>query len=121
MTIALTITAEMTRNTVTTIALECPVQTCKTFAVQLIGAIGTVGVVIATVTTWNTFAVPAAELGSGAVTVLMMTQFIALVVAVSAVILKVARPAARDAALVFALELGRFMTFRTMLRKLVRS
>ena len=77
---------------------------------------------IATVTARDAVAVGcAAELGSGTFSVLMAAEFVFFVVAVGAIVFEITRPAARYAALILALEFGRLVTFRTLLRQFVRA
>ena len=122
MTVAFAVASEVARDAVAALALERVVLTGESFASDFIRAVGAVVVVVAPVPAGYALAVRrAAELGRGALAVLVPAELVVLVVAVGAVVLEVARPPARDAALVLALELGRLVAFRAVLRQLVRS
>ena len=103
------------------VALERAVLTHEILTIQLVRAVGAVDVVVAAVASGHALAVAAAELGSRTVAVLVVAQFVAFVVAVGAVALEIARPSARDAALVLALEFRRFVALGAVLRQFIRS
>lgn len=116
------IAAELLRDAMTTLALECSICASETFASDLIRSISTVAVVIATVTARNAFSIrSAAEFRGGTFTVLVAAKFIVFIITVGAIVFKITGPAARNAALVFALEFGRFVAFRALFRQLIRA
>lgn len=109
-------------NAVAALALEGSILAGESFAIDFIRAIRTVTIVVASIAPWNAFAIASAtEFGSGAFAVLVLAKIVVFVVAIGAVVLEIASPPTRDAALVFALELGRLVTSRALLRQLVRA
>ncbi len=122
MAIALSIAAEMSGNAMTAGALESAVLTGESFTADFIRSVGTVAVVVAPVSTGDAFAIGnAAEFRSRAFAVLMAAEFVIFIVAVSAIVLEIASPPARNAALVLALEFGRFVAFRALFRQFIRA
>lgn len=105
----------MLRDAVAAGALESSVETGESLAAELVRAVETVAVVVATVAARNAFAVRgAAEFRGRAVAVLVATEFVVFVVAVGAIVFKIAGPSTRDASFVLALELGSFVAFRAL-------
>jgi hypothetical protein len=118
--IAFSIASEMFGNAVTTLALECAVCAGEAFTANFIRSVGTVTVVVTAVAAWNAFAIRgAAEFRSGTFAILMAAEFIIFIVTVGAIVFKITGPAARNASLVFALEFGGFVTFRTLFRQFI--